>query len=281
MDTPNKPIGPGPKSRVCYLCGRLYMLHSYDIHLKQCKELWIARENQKDPRERKKMPEDPFANGGFPGNSSGGASGGGGDDAHIPTAAELEEMNNRANQIFNTETLSTCAFCGRTFLPEKLAIHNRSCTADNPARRVNDNVRKGNAVPNVTAPGGGAPTPNPSASVDFDSSPMKSKARPSTTSSSVGRVKSSQQASSDSVDLKLENGQLIGHMGGNAARELRKSHQSAPGSPMPQDIQGFTTKDEAIQYLSTRIDTLESTANDLIKSVDEMRQVIFRLRTLP
>jgi hypothetical protein len=34
----------GPKTRMCHICGRQYGLHSFDIHLKQCKELWIARE---------------------------------------------------------------------------------------------------------------------------------------------------------------------------------------------------------------------------------------------
>jgi hypothetical protein len=36
---------------------RQYGTSSYDIHLKQCKELWIARE---DPKERKPLPEDPL-----------------------------------------------------------------------------------------------------------------------------------------------------------------------------------------------------------------------------
>jgi hypothetical protein len=39
---------------------RQYGTSSYDIHLKQCKELWIAREAQKDPKERKPLPEDPL-----------------------------------------------------------------------------------------------------------------------------------------------------------------------------------------------------------------------------
>ena len=78
---------PGPKSRVCYLCGRLYMLHSFSIHIKQCKELWLAREELKDPKERKKLPEDPYekllaggkdSGGGNLSNSGGGGGGGGG-----------------------------------------------------------------------------------------------------------------------------------------------------------------------------------------------------------
>jgi hypothetical protein len=49
---------------------------------------------------------------------------------------DLDALNQRATDTFNTESLSTCPYCGRTFLPEKLVIHNKSCTAENPARRV-------------------------------------------------------------------------------------------------------------------------------------------------
>jgi hypothetical protein len=51
-------------------------------------------------------------------------------------AMDLSEMNRLAQETFNTVSLSTCAYCNRSFLSEKLLIHNRSCTADNPARKV-------------------------------------------------------------------------------------------------------------------------------------------------
>ena len=31
--------------------------------------------------------------------------------------------------------MATCEHCGRTFAPDRLAIHQRSCTAEKPARR--------------------------------------------------------------------------------------------------------------------------------------------------
>ena len=46
----DKVISKGPRTRVCFVCGRQYGLSSYDIHLKQCKELWLAREALKDPK---------------------------------------------------------------------------------------------------------------------------------------------------------------------------------------------------------------------------------------
>ena len=48
---------------------------------------------------------------------------------------QLNKLNNAANNVF-AATLSICAYCGRKFNDEKLAIHNKSCTASNPARRI-------------------------------------------------------------------------------------------------------------------------------------------------
>ena len=56
----NKPLGRRPKARVCYICGRMYMVHSFAIHETQCRDLFNARENQKPPKERKVCPEDPL-----------------------------------------------------------------------------------------------------------------------------------------------------------------------------------------------------------------------------
>lgn len=40
-------------------------------------------------------------------------------------AMTLEEMNKLASEAFNSVALDICEFCGRSFLVEKLAIHNR------------------------------------------------------------------------------------------------------------------------------------------------------------
>ena len=114
--------GKGPIARVCYICGRQYGLSSYDIHLKQCKELWIAREEKNPPKDRRPLPEDPFLN--FNGSSKGN------------NEANLEEINKIAQEQFKTAALVSCQFCNRSFLPEKLLIHNRSCTVDTPAKKV-------------------------------------------------------------------------------------------------------------------------------------------------
>ncbi|OQS04814.1 hypothetical protein THRCLA_02977 [Thraustotheca clavata] len=115
-----------PKVRVCYVCGREYGLSSFEIHLKQCKQLFIAQEERKPLRERKPLPEPPN------------------ELVEITDATvlyklspeELEAQNRAAAKTFENKVMEKCAFCGRTFNPERLAIHNRSCTAERPARAV-------------------------------------------------------------------------------------------------------------------------------------------------
>lgn len=36
-------LAAGPVTRVCHVCGRQYGLSSFEIHLKQCKKLWVQQ----------------------------------------------------------------------------------------------------------------------------------------------------------------------------------------------------------------------------------------------
>ncbi|KAF0730591.1 hypothetical protein LEN26_015524 [Aphanomyces euteiches] len=117
-------VAKKPKVRTCYVCGREYGLSSFEIHLKQCKQLWIAQEEKKPLKERKPVPEPPTVL-----NDSDKSS-------YDLTPEELEAQNRAAAQAFEQKVMEKCQFCGRTFNPERLAIHNRSCTADNPAKAV-------------------------------------------------------------------------------------------------------------------------------------------------
>ena len=116
----------GPRAVSCYICGRQYMLHSFAIHETQCRELYEKREELKPPKERRRCPDNPFNGINMKGITS--------------QRGLMDAMNTAAAEAFETGVMSSCRYCGRTFLPEKLLIHNRSCTADNPARRVTDSV---------------------------------------------------------------------------------------------------------------------------------------------
>ena len=106
------------------------MVHSFSIHEAQCRDLFEKREEQKPLKERRKCPSDPMANEfrAMGANISG---------------KQLDKLNSAAQQQWSTEVLAECRNCSRRFLPEKLAIHQRSCTVDNPSRRVNEPVRRG------------------------------------------------------------------------------------------------------------------------------------------
>lgn len=97
------------------------MIHSFAIHEPQCRELFEKREALKPAKERRKCPADPVA--------------------HMEaTKGNIDEINDISNQAWS-DNLAKCQFCGRSFLPEKLLIHNKSCTASKPSRSVNSAQR--------------------------------------------------------------------------------------------------------------------------------------------
>ena len=115
----------GPRARVCYICGREVLISGYEFHTTQCASLFQKREALKPKGEQRKLPENPF-------------------NAAPPIADNMskemiEEMNALSINAF-AETLTSCQWCGRKFLPDKLVIHNRSCTQATPARKVGDPV---------------------------------------------------------------------------------------------------------------------------------------------
>lgn len=175
---PQEKIGRGPATRICYICGRPYGVNSYDIHLKQCKDLWTAREELKEPRERKPLPDDPAIALALAKslNGTAGSPRNGNSNGKTVKGKELEELNKIASEAFNNVALARCQLCNRTFLPEKLVIHSRSCTVDHPARRVDDSVKRG--VQQSLSPTMTANLPPTEHNV-----PQKSSNRPSTASS--------------------------------------------------------------------------------------------------
>jgi hypothetical protein len=100
------------------------MIHSFEIHEKQCRELFEKREELKPPKERNRCPANPIG-----GKRIG------------STKGDIDIYNAAASQSY-ASAMSECKFCSRRFLPEKLEIHNRSCRADNPSRRVSDSVNR-------------------------------------------------------------------------------------------------------------------------------------------
>nr|XP_012644023.1 zinc finger protein 474 isoform X2 [Microcebus murinus] len=106
---PSPPVIPSrrPGFRVCYICGREFGSQSLAIHEPQCLEKWRI-ENSKLPKHlRRPEPSKPQP------------LGGGG-------AYSLEAANEAAFQSAQAQLLP-CDSCGRTFLPDRLLVHQRSC----------------------------------------------------------------------------------------------------------------------------------------------------------
>ena len=159
-DIKPRTAGRGPRSRMCYICGQQTLLAGYDWHVSKCKDLFIKREALKPKRERRPVPQDPMVSFQATGQAGG------------PMRQEfLDAYNEHAEQAFQA-TLAQCRYCGRTFHPDKLRIHNRSCTAEHPAKSVKRNGNDARPTPGhrtIATPGAGASSGLPDISSRPDS----------------------------------------------------------------------------------------------------------------
>nr|XP_001918320.1 zinc finger protein 474 isoform X2 [Equus caballus] len=90
-----------PRTLICYICGREFGTLSLPIHEPKCLEKWKI-ENDRLPRElRRPFPQKP---------------------QHLPTGLSSQEGPSQVQ-------LMPCPNCGRTFAPDRLLVHQRSCKA--------------------------------------------------------------------------------------------------------------------------------------------------------
>lgn len=98
-----------PVSVVCYICGREFGSKSISIHEPQCMKKWQA-ENDRLPRGQRRPP--PVKPAILPSLTGG-----------INDTQRFNELAWQAAQA----NLVECKNCGRTFQPDRLPIHQRSC----------------------------------------------------------------------------------------------------------------------------------------------------------
>ena len=55
----------------------------------------------------------------------------GGSEILATAGAQVQKYNEDAFENFNTKALEPCGNCGRTFLPDRLIVHLRSCKPKN------------------------------------------------------------------------------------------------------------------------------------------------------
>ncbi|KAF0693507.1 Aste57867_15533 [Aphanomyces stellatus] len=242
MDAAN--VARKPKVRTCYVCGREYGLSSFEIHLKQCKQLWIAQEELKPLKERRPVPEPPPI-----------LAASAGDDAPLKTAyemtaEELEAQNRAAQQAFEQKvcqrpSTSLHGIC-------RLAIHNRSCTAEHPAKAV------GQARLGKDDTDGDAPPPSKPKAV-----------KPSTPPTDKG----SQLSSSSSLGEKP----LSGHLSSNrkqrdklqsplTSSENADTPSSAPSTPK------ISTR--SMSEIKAKLDHWEKIALQMVQDIRDLKLAI-------
>ena len=140
-------LAPEPKhTALCHICGRKYTIHSIHIHIPQCEYLWQARQEQKGnrdttgsistmPQPGKPVPQLPVQFRHPPPTNT----------THHETGDEFsatlfwKERNAMAQQIYETHTLIPCHCCGRTFLPDRLQVHLRSCERHHNNKHLHSN----------------------------------------------------------------------------------------------------------------------------------------------
>eukprot|EP00938_MAST-03A_sp_MAST-3A-sp1_P004977 g4977.t1 len=104
---------------VTYVAESTACTASLAIHQKSCKKLFLQREAKKPKQERKPLPKEPT-------NIS---------DYENATPRQVEAARVAASRSFNDNVLERCPNCSRTFLPDRLVVHLRSCTKISPAKQ--------------------------------------------------------------------------------------------------------------------------------------------------
>eukprot|EP00659_Diplonema_papillatum_P014590 gene14590-22316_t len=121
-----RPVGVKPQFLVCSLCGQQFGSKSLGIHIPQCYEKKMLQWKSGDPATRGPKPKDPAT-------------------TQVSAPSDLysvDDFNKEQFEQYNSN-LSRCPNCSRTFLPDRLQVHLRSC---------NPNASGGGSKP---APGGG------------------------------------------------------------------------------------------------------------------------------
>ncbi|XP_009999511.1 PREDICTED: zinc finger protein 474 [Chaetura pelagica] len=113
----NLPVIPPrrPGFRVCYICGREFGSQSISIHEPQCLEKWHTENNQLPRHLRRPEPRKP--------------------EVHTAGSHKLTDENEAAYQSAQAQLLP-CGNCGRTFLPDRLIVHQRSCRGGSGGARL-------------------------------------------------------------------------------------------------------------------------------------------------
>lgn len=120
---------PRPVAVVCYICGREFGTKSISIHEPQCLKKWHVQNDQLPKKMRRPPPRKPEPLPDIAISGSGAKTAGKGQ-------YNLEQINEAAWQA-SQANLAPCENCGRTFLPDRLMVHQKSCKPGKPLKPLN------------------------------------------------------------------------------------------------------------------------------------------------
>ncbi len=86
---------------------------------------------------------------------------------------DMESYNNDAAKSYNEKALDACPNCGRTFLPDRLVVHLRSCNKGNGRADASPEPKKGGAMGGGMGGASGGGTMGGSAGRGGQASPSK------------------------------------------------------------------------------------------------------------
>ncbi|XP_014668875.1 PREDICTED: serine/arginine repetitive matrix protein 2-like [Priapulus caudatus] len=101
-----------PLTVTCYICGREFGVHSIHIHEPQCMQKWHRENNKLPASQRRPEPKRPEVDPEQAGGS---------------TSQAYREAVNKASWESSQSQLVPCPNCRRTFFPDRLTVHQRSC----------------------------------------------------------------------------------------------------------------------------------------------------------
>ncbi|XP_071448912.1 uncharacterized protein [Hetaerina americana] len=131
------------KSILCYLCEKEFSTSSFPQHHPRCVEKWHRDNSQQPGEQRKPLPRTP------------------------PAPVTPIEWNEYAWRVSQSQ-MTSCAYCGQKFPPDKLQLHMRKCRAGRP---------RGDSV-SPSHQKGAQPEDDPGSSSSVSSPPQQSPRRP-------------------------------------------------------------------------------------------------------
>jgi hypothetical protein len=110
--------GQKPIGLICPLCGREFGTMSLKFHLKSCKQKFDLAQASLPPNKRRNADKiiasyEANQNRGFGGSGN--------------YYNNMDALNQQAFDQYNKDALVECEYCGRTFLPDRLPVHQKVC----------------------------------------------------------------------------------------------------------------------------------------------------------